>query len=369
MFATRTQRFVYQHFLKPWFFRRDPEMVHDQMCRLGHRLGRFHAGRTCLSTLMVYRHPMLEQTVCGIRFKNPVGLTAGFDKNAELTQVIPSVGFGFEVVGSVTARPCEGNPKPRLWRLPKSKGLVVYYGLKNDGADQIQRRLRDQSFEIPIGISVAKTNDAASVGVNEGINDYIQSLKVLSQTGDFIVINVSCPNAYGGETFVDPDLLERLLSRVDQLQLTKPLFLKLPVDLTTKQLDALCEVIDLHQVDCLILSNLTKERSRKEIDQTELVQAGAGGISGAPTKQASTELIRHAYRSTQGRYVIVGVGGIFSAEDAYEKICAGASLVQLATGMIFEGPQLIGEINKGLVKLLTRDGFDSITEAIGSAHR
>jgi dihydroorotate dehydrogenase len=369
MFATTTQRFLYRHVLKPWFFIHDPENIHDAMTRLGARLGRFKLTRACLSRLMTFHHPALEQTICGMHFPNPVGLTAGFDKNAQLTEIIPSVGFGFEVVGSVTARPCIGNPKPRLWRLPKSKGLVVHYGLKNDGANEIFKRLDGRSFKIPLGISIAKTNDSASVGVSEGIQDYLQSLNVLHETGDFFVINVSCPNAYGGETFTVPDRLDSLLCAVDDLHLTKPVFLKLPVDITTQDLDRLIHVMDRHHVDGMILSNLTKKRERSEINSQEIADIQVGGISGEPIRQASTKLIHHAYQKTKGSYVIVGVGGIFCAEDAYEKICAGATLVKLATGIIFEGPQLIGQINRGLVRLLERDGFHSVTEAVGSAHR
>ena len=366
MFATNIQRYLYRRVAKPVFFSRDPEEVHDAMTLFGTVLGASRGVRSILRFLYAYASPSLRQTVLGIEFPNPVGLSAGFDKDALLVDVLPAVGFGFEEIGSVTGERCEGNPKPRLWRLPKSKGLVVWYGLKNDGSAAVSARLRGRTFGIPIGTSVARTNDATTVETEAGIRDYEKAFRAFADIGAYTTVNVSCPNTCGGEPFATPERLDALLSRLDAIETRKPIFLKMPADISTGELDALVAVCDTHRVQGLILSNLTKRRDRATIDQAEVAVAGKGGISGKPVSDPSNELISHLWKTAGRRYVIVGTGGIFSAEDAYEKILRGASLVQLITGMIFEGPQLIGEINRGLVRLLRRDGFKNIAEAVGT---
>lgn len=369
MFATKPVRWGYANVAKPFFFRRDPEDVHDRVTWLGKTLGRFSAARAVTRALFSYRSPALEQTILGIRFANPVGLTAGFDKNAELLEIMPAVGFGFEEIGSVTGEPCEGNPRPRLWRLPKSRGLVVWYGLKNDGCEAVAARLRGRAFAFPVGTSVARTNSAETVDASAGIADYAKAFRAFAGIGDYTTVNVSCPNTCGGEPFTAPERLDRLLAALDAIPTGKPTFLKLPCDLSSDELDALVAVCNRHRVHGLILSNLTKLRDRSTIDRHEIAATDKGGISGRPTFGPSNELISHLWETTGRRYVIVGSGGIFSAEDAYEKIRRGASLVQLATGMIFEGPQVVGEINRGLVALLRRDGFANIAEAVGTHAR
>ncbi len=366
MFATSTQRWFYRHVAKQIFFRMDPERVHDTMTRFGNALGRTSFTRGAVRFLFCFEHPALVQTILGISFSNPIGLTAGFDKNAQLTRIIPAVGFGFAEVGSVTGEPCVGNPKPRLWRLPKSKGLVVWYGLKNDGCESIAKRLSDKKFDMPLGISVGQTNVPSTVDMDTGIADYAKAFRAFARIGDYTTINISCPNIYGGEPFVDPERLDRLLDVLDTIATSKPTFLKLPVDISKDELDAIVGVSDMHRVHGLIVSNLTKKRDRHTIVAQEIRDDMKGGISGRPTFDLSNGLISHLYRTVGARYVIIGSGGVFSAQDAYEKIRRGASLVQLATGMIFEGPQLIGEINRGLVRLLEQDGYQNIREAIGS---
>lgn len=360
---------LYKHLAKPIFFRQDPEKVHDRMTAVGEFLGRCKISRAITSRLFRYDDSSLEQTVLGMRFSNPIGLAAGFDKNAQLMDILPSVGFGFEEIGSVTGELCEGNPKPRLWRLPESKGLVVNYGLKNDGCEAIASRLSQKKFDFPIGISIAKTNSPATVDVEVGISDYEKAFRAFSSIGHYFTINVSCPNAFGGEPFTDPFRLELLLTRLDAIRTEKPIFLKLPVDFSTTELDALVAVAARHRVHGIILSNLTKNRERSEIKPEEISGITKGGISGKPTFDASNAQIEHLYKTSGSRFVIMGCGGIFSAEDAYEKIKRGATLVQLITGMIFQGPQLIGEINRGLVRLMKRDGFKNIGEAVGSGVR
>lgn len=360
----RIIHFLYKYCLKPVFFLRDPEDVHDGMTKAGSLLGRTWLGRSFTSVLFNYHNPLLEQNILGITFKNPVGLAAGFDKNAQLTDILPSVGFGFEEVGSITGEPCEGNPKPRLWRLKNSKGLVVYYGLKNDGAEVLSEKLKNKKFKFPVGISIAKTNCKATCDLNVGVADYVKVYKAFKDIGDYYTLNISCPNTYGGEPFIDGVSLNLLLHSIEELPKTKPVFIKLSPDLTQEQIDTILTVAGHHKVDGFIVSNLTKKRDNPNIKPGDTIPE-KGGMSGKVVEDLSNKLIKYIYTKTHGTYIIIGCGGIMSAEDAYKKILLGASLLQMITGMIFEGPQVISEINRGLVALLKRDGYSSITEAVG----
>ncbi len=367
MILTRLQHATYKRLLKPVLFMMDPEFVHRRFIAVGYLLGSNPVTRWILSVFLSYRHPSLEQTICGLRFSNPVGLAGGFDKDAYLMKILPSVGFGWMEIGSVTARHCAGNAGKHLWRLPKSKGIVVHYGLKNNGAAWIAHRLSKKRYAIPLGLNVARTNDEeASASDLAGIRDYIATLSTCPDVGDYVTLNVSCPNSCGGETFLEPHRLDQLLTAVDGLKISKPIFLKIAADLSTTEVDAILEVADRHRVDGFIFSNLTKNYRAAGIVPSELTPEMKGGISGKPVEALSNALIAHVFKQKGTKYVIIGCGGIFSAQDAYGKIRAGASLVQLITGMIFEGPQLIGEINRGLVDLLKKDGFSSLSEAIGA---
>ena len=358
---------AYKKLLKPIFFRNDPETIHDRMTRLGAFLGKSSIGRSVTTGMLDFKDPSLEQNILGIEFKNPIGLSAGFDKNAELTEILPAVGFGFTEVGSVTGYPCDGNPKPRLWRLPESKSLVVYYGLKNDGCEAISTRLdeaRESSpFNIPVGISVAMTNCAANADTATAIEDYAKAFETMESLASYITVNISCPNTSGGQPFTDPGRLERLLTRLDKSPTKKPVFIKLSPDLSLDGVDELVKCAERHNIQGIVCTNLTKKRNNPKILDSNVPEKG--GLSGNVVKHLSDNLVSHIYRSWGKRFVLVGSGGVFSAEDAYKKIRLGASLIQLITGMIYEGPQLISEINRGLVELLKRDGFSNISEAVG----
>jgi dihydroorotate dehydrogenase len=354
---TRVIAWLYRSVLKPALFQLDPEEVHNRFVNIGAMLGTGSVGQVLTRTFFAYEHPMLHTTVAGIHFNNPVGLAAGFDKNAHMTDIIPDVGFGFMEVGSITGKPCAGNPRPRLWRIPALQSIQVYYGLPSDGADAISEQMRNRSFRIPVGISAARTNDKTTVDTIAGIADYVHVVERFRGIGDYLAINISCPNTFCGETFAEPELLDQLLVAIDPIA-DKPVFVKLAVDLSPEQLDAVLDVCAKHRVDGFVCSNLSK-------NNTESNLPGQGGISGKPVQKGSDEQIAHIYRRTQGKYAIIGVGGIFNTEDAYRKIRRGASLVQLMTGMIYEGPQLIGQINHDLVRMLQRDGFSSVSQAVG----
>ncbi len=373
---------LYRNILKRALFHGDPERVHDGMTRLGEILGQYALGRTI--TRMTFGNPLLpelRQEIEGVVFDNPIGLSGGFDKNAALTDIIPQVGFGFMEVGSVTARAYEGNAGQRLWRLKKSESLVVYYGLKNIGAEKIAARLEEKlerrKFAAPVGINIAKTNAAETNKKDIGIADYVTTYRRLLSIGDLFTINISCPNVTGGQPFHDPEWLDELLSEIEKVDgehvatPKKPIFIKVSPDLPHSELDAILEVAARHRVTGFICTNLTKRRDLTTITDIDVPQCG--GISGKVLEPLSNEIIKYVYQHGQRgdgkRFVIVGVGGIFSAEDAYRKIRAGATLLELITGMIFRGPQLISEIQLGLVELLKRDGYTHISEAIGADYR
>ena len=356
--------FLYRYTLKPVLFRFDPEKVHDLFINIGKILGEYSTTRWISSFLWNYNNPSyLTQKVCNIEFKNPVGLSAGFDKNAVLNKLVPHIGFGFTEIGSVTGAPCSGNPKPRLWRLPKSKSLAVYYGLKNDGCEKIAQRLRQETCAIPLGINIAKTNDKNTVEEEAGIADYFKAYKSFSDIGDYVTINISCPNAFGGLPFTDSLKLEALLKKIFSIPKIKPVFLKMAPDLTEEELDKILAIARKFPVDGFVCTNLTKNRQNQNIMDEKIPELG--GFSGKIVDDLSDNFIRHIYKKTGGKFTIIGAGGVFNADDAYRKIKAGASLIELITGMIFDGPQVMSDINLGLVKLLKRDGYRNISEAIG----
>ena len=253
---------------------------------------------------------------------------------------MPSVGFGFEEVGSITGEPCKGNSKPRLWRLPELESLKVNYGLKNNGCEEIAKRLEkefctaDKSAHynengiIPLGINIAKTNSPETDDIERGIADYLKAYKTFADIGDYFTINISCPNTAGGEPFLKAENLDRLLTVLDANKTSKPIFIKLSPDLSHEEIDELLNIIARHNVQGIICSNLTRKINGNGNQK--------GGLSGKVVENLANDLISYVYKKTKGKYIIIGCGGIFSAEDAYKKIRLGASLVQLITGMIYE---------------------------------
>jgi len=373
MLKIKLIRFLYVNFLKKIFFKFDPETVHDRMLFFGEFLGSFYPFRLLTKLVFNYEDQSLAQVISGISFKNPVGLSAGFDKNAKLVKILPNVGFAYAEFGSVTYGAYEGNPKPRLYRLPKSRALTVYYGLKNEGVRPVLDRIRKNrspKSDFVIGVSVARTNSKETVEINAGIDDYTNGVREVLNSGlaNYITINISCPNTFAGEPFTTPLRLEKLLKSIDKLNSDVPIYLKMPIDLPWEEFDKLLEIIVKYHSEGVVIGNLTKNRQSKLILET-IPEEIKGGISGLPTQQLSDELIRKTYLKYGDKLVIIGVGGIFSAEDAYRKIKLGASLVQLITGMIYQGPQLIGSINRGLKDLLVADGYSNISEAIGIESR
>ncbi|MFH1186886.1 MAG: quinone-dependent dihydroorotate dehydrogenase [Candidatus Levyibacteriota bacterium] len=361
---------LYSNIIRPVLFKTNPDHLHETIILLGSILGKTSITRSLLKLTYRYENSVLETKVFGINFKNPIGIAGGFDKNAKLIQVLPSIGFGFVEVGSITARPYKGNPRPWNVRLKQDQSLIVNYGLKNQGVDKIKKRIKNQKRTTPLIINIAKTNDIRIRG-DASVEDYNKTFVKLQSIADIINLNISCPNTGDGQLFCEnPELLDNLLKRVSKNRVKKPVVLKLKPDLSDEMLDKIVEVsIRYPIIKGFIIANLTRDRNLLKKTKPKNISQFNGGISGKPTKEQSNKMIKTIYKKTKGKYPIIGLGGVFTAEDAYEKICLGASLVELVTGLIYGGPETIKNINKGLVKLLQKDGFSNISQAVGSKNK
>lgn len=364
---------MYKKVIKPILFLLSPDFVHRATVAVGRVVQVIPPARWLLRRWWGYRDDVLHQEVLGIDFTNPVGLSAGFDKNIELTPLIASVGFGFETGGSVTLGPRRGNPRPWFYRLPKTRSLVVHAGMANKGLSVISasvRRNRRRAKQLPLFISVAVVAKTANETLTDAIIDAKSTTMYIlqHQLAQGVEINISCPNVADNEPFTQPRLLNALLTELDKIDRQVPFFVKMPNIADVERFDKLLQVIVRHNIQGVTIANLVK--NREEITTKDpLAEDIKGGLSGAPTRSRSLALIRHTYQCYGDRLTIIGVGGVFSGKDAYDKIKAGASLVELITGMIFEGPQLIGRINRDLARRLEKDGFSSISEAVGADYK
>lgn len=356
---------LYGALAKPLLFRLDPERAHELVALSG-RLGAAAPGAAAvLSTLYGSpRSPRLRSTVCGIDFPNPVGLAAGLDKTGELYPFFARVGFGFVECGTFTARAQAGNPRPRLFRFPEQEALVNRMGFNNPGAERAARTLSRQPRPVPRGISIGKSKVTP---LAQAADDHRESLRHLAASADYVALNVSSPNTPGLRTLQEREPLRALLTdareaiaEATSAAAAPPLFLKLAPDLLPGELEEAVEVAMAAGVSGLILTNTTLRKEAvpraKDVD---------GGLSGAPLRRLSTDWVRRAYRASRGRLPIIGVGGVFSGEDALEKIRAGASLVQIYTGYVYRGPTLPRAINRFLDQRLEREGA-RLADWIGS---
>jgi dihydroorotate dehydrogenase subfamily 2 len=357
---------VYRNVAKPALFCIPADTVHVHMVAAGSLAMEVAPIRALTSTIFRYDNPLLEQTLAGIELKTPIGLAAGFDYGAHLTQSLEALGFGFQTVGTISNGAYAGNKPPMLGRLPKSQSLWVNKGFKNDGAEAVQKKLADFTFTNPVGISVGATNKSYK-NEEEQINEYLSAFLTLDQNTNhaYWELNISCPNLAAGTNFQDPDALQRLLHAVDALELDRPFFIKMPIDITKEQLISLLIVIEQSSAAGIIIGNLTKKADPRQFWLQERLKYDHGGFSGRPTRAKSTELIRTAYHFTEGRLIIIGCGGIFDANDAIAKLKAGASALQLITGMILCGPQIVGQINLDLTRYMKREGYHHLSELVG----
>ncbi len=292
----------------------------------------------------------LERTVFGITFPNPVGLAAGLDKDATLFDELGILGFGFIEIGTLTPKPQPGNEKPRMFRLRKDSALINRMGFNNQGTAAAVERLKRRKTNVIIGGNIGKNKVTPN---EEAVNDYESCFETLFPFVDYFVVNVSSPNTPNLRELQDKAPLTELLNRVQLLnskkQKPKPVLLKIAPDLTDSQLDDIIEIVKSTKIDGVVATNTTISRDGLLTPDSELQTCGAGGLSGKPLAKRATEVIRYLHRKSGGSFPIIGVGGIHSAEDAIEKIEAGATLVQLYTGFIYEGPKLITRINKAIL--------------------
>jgi dihydroorotate dehydrogenase len=356
---------------RPALFRFDAEKVHEFAVRRMERWATKPRVLKALRSRYFLEDPRLSQELWGLRFPNPVGVAAGFDKNARLVDVLPHLGFGFVEVGTVTSEAQGGNPKPRLFRLPKDRALVNRLGFNNDGADVVAARLAKSGARmVPIGVNVGK---ARRVPNAEAVQDYLRAFEKLHPYGSYFVVNVSSPNTPGLRELQARDALAEIVRALRQRNAElaratggrpRPLLVKVAPDLQPRELDALVDVAVSERLDGIVATNTTTARP-PPLRSKEKRQEG--GLSGAPLRERSTEIVRRVHALTEGRMPIIGVGGVFSGEDAWEKITAGASLVQLYTGFIYGGPATASAINESLIELMEQNGYEHLADAVGSA--
>ena len=358
----------------------DPEWLHKQTISSLNWLAKtsYYPANNCLNHLLYQslslQNPRLEQTILGMKFPNPLGLAAGFDKNGVGASLWHNFGFGFAELGTVTYHPQPGNPPPRLFRLPLDQAALNRMGFNNAGAVAMAARLTEAKQHliypippIPIGINLGKSKITS---LELAAQDYLESFRLLKDLGDYFVVNVSSPNTPGLRSLQDAVMLSQILDVIQQdNNAKKPVFVKIAPDLEWEAISDIINLAKTYQIAGLIATNTTISR---EGLKTQIIaktgkspQEEAGGISGKPVRDRSTEIIRYIYQQTQGQMPIIGVGGIFTAEDAWEKITAGACLVQTYTGWIYEGPMMVHRILAGLLTKLEENGLTSISQAIG----
>lgn len=337
--------------IKKILFLLSPEKAHHFTMGMLAFLSGLPGGEIILNKLFNYRHPGLKREVFGITFPNPVGLAAGFDKDARYVDVLSHLGFGFIEIGTVTPLPQPGNDKPRLFRLPEDQALINRMGFNNEGAPAAASRLKRRKGPLVIGGNIGKNKLTPN---ENAVEDYEKCFHALYEVVDYFVVNVSSPNTPGLRGLQEKEPLRKLLLHLQKLnaqqKAPKPVLLKIAPDLTDQQLNGIIEIVREAKLDGIVATNTTVSREGLTTPQDKIESYGNGGLSGKPLGERSTHIIRYLYEHTEGSLPIIAVGGIFSAEDAMEKLAAGASLVQVYTGFIYEGPAIVKRINKHLVK-------------------
>lgn len=365
---------LYRHLVRPLLFRLSPDRAHDVAVQLAGASARIPGAIAALSLMYQREYPDLRQTLFGLSFPNPVGIAAGFDKNAVCIPFLQALGLGFIEIGSITAQARPGNPRPRSFRLPADESLINRLGLNNDGAQTVCHRLaalgpplrrqvptrevaesnsRQHTGQrrVPIGVNIAKTHDPQILGAAAHA-DYAASFAEARDVADFITLNISCPNTAEGKTFEEPEALAALLAHLDlgNDPDMPPVLVKLSPDLSRAQIG---EVVDLCRnsgISGFVATNTSTQREGLNTSAEELAGIGAGGLSGQAIRERATQTIQAIAEATRGELPIIGVGGIASAAQAKEKIEAGAHLIQIYTGLVYEGPRLIARINQGLAE-------------------
>ena len=388
---------LYQKLIRPVMFRLDAELAHEigiESLRIG--LASDAAQQIASRRYQVDQFPTLERF--GLNFSNPLGMAAGFDKNGIVVNQLASLGFGFVEVGTVTLRPQKGNEKPRLFRLPEDQALINRLGFNNEGAIEVAGRLRHLRRRCIVGINIGRNKDVAN---EDAVENYLATFDIVRPVADYIAVNISSPNTPGLRELQRGESLEVLIAQLmkrnrDLRRVRSPAFrrpvvttraslgserppkggtpyapqmppvlVKIAPDLSEGEIEAIVDICLRLDVSGIIATNTTVSREGLRTESTRDI--GSGGVSGRPLVSRSTDVIRTIYRHSSGKLPIIGVGGIFTAEDAFEKIAAGASLIQAYTGFVYRGPGFARDINRGLSKILKERGFASIDEAVGAS--
>lgn len=344
---------MYKLIIRPILFLFDPEKVHHFTFLFLKIIFKIPFLSIIVKKLYAVDHPKLERELFGLKFKNPIGLGAGFDKNALLFNELFNFGFGFIEIGTVTPKAQKGNPKKRLFRLTDDEGIINRMGFNNDGVEVVVNRLRNRNKNIIIGGNIGKNTLSKP---EEYTDDYLQCFKALHPHVDYFVLNVSCPNVGSMAKLQDKDYLLELIAAIqsenNKFKNIKPILLKIAPDLNDVQLDEIIEIVAETKIDGVIASNTSTDRKGLNTSQEYLKSIGNGGLSGKPVADKSTKVIQYLADKSNKTFPIIGIGGIHSAQDALDKIVAGADLIQVFTGFIYEGPNLVKKINKILVKTL-----------------
>ncbi len=367
---------LYRSILRPMLFRLPPETAHELALTTLSKTLKPRSIRKLIERRYA-RQSFSQLERFGLKFSNPVGLAAGFDKNGIAVEELAALGFGFIEVGTVTHLPQPGNPQPRLFRLPLDGALINRQGFNNHGAAALAERLSKHPADCVLGINIGKSR---AIELEEATEDYLASFELVYPHADYIAVNVSSPNTPNLRELQRADALEALVKALQQRnqELTKkdikrqqpvPLLVKIAPDLSTHELEAIVDVTLRANLSGIIATNTTTSREDLRTPESVVKACGVGGLSGTPLGRRSNEVIRTLYRLTKGRMTIIGVGGVFTAADAWEKICAGASLVQLYTGFIYQGWGVVRDINEGLAEILSREKIGSLDEAVGCQAR
>lgn len=357
--------------LRPLLFQLEAETAHNFAIRAAALASSSQRFCSWLGARNLIDDDCLRTEVAGLSLPSPIGLAAGFDKNAQAVPLLAALGFGHVEVGSVSAEPSTGNARPRLFRLPQDQAIVVHYGLPNEGAERIGVRLLGRQRTAALGLNIVNTNhgpDATTPTDDEVIEDYLRSVRHLQGSSDYLCLNLSCPNTREGRAFFqDRQCLRRLLQALAESGIVKPLFLKVAPFADAREIESLLDAVDdVHFVSGFSVNLPSRKPPSLTTPTSKWVQM-PGAVSGRPCAAAADRTIAELYsRMDQRRYKIIGSGGVFSAADAYRKIRLGASMVQLMTALIYKGPGIVQTINRGLAKMLTADGFQRVGDAVGT---
>jgi dihydroorotate dehydrogenase len=366
---------LYESALRPLLFRLDPERAHNLTLRASELSGRSVLTRRAARRIYGVRDPRLRTTLAGIPLENPLGLAAGFDKNGRAVGMLGAMGFGHLEIGSVSAWPSDGNPKPRLFRIPQDRGIVVSYGVPNEGAEAVRRRLDAHRPPVALGVNLVKTNDPARPAVAPDVyEDYAASFALLQDRADYVALNLSCPNSAADRDFFDElPRIDALLERLSACGPRVPVFLKLKPTRDAAVLREIVAIADGHSFVGGFAINLPagKPPDLKLTYPRDALERMPGAVGGAPVEEYVNAILATLYEivGPGSRYALMAAGGVSTAEDAYRKLRLGATVVQLYTGLVYRGPHVVKEILTELGGLLERDGFGSVAEVVGSADR